>query len=72
MAFLGMFDRNASGGDLVTGFRETDALVAGRSVVVADVASQCASEGFPVEVVGVVDVPTNTGVPVRPSEETSH
>jgi hypothetical protein len=44
----------ASGGDLVTGFEEADALVAVAAVAVLDVAGQRPGEGVPVEVVGVV------------------
>src|SRR5215210_6780583 len=44
----------ASGGDLVTGFEEADALVAVGAVAVLDVAGQRPREGVPVEVVGVV------------------
>jgi hypothetical protein len=45
----------ASGGDLVTGFEQADALGAVRPVAVLDVAAQRPREGVPVEVVGVVD-----------------
>src|SRR5688572_9293355 len=56
VALLETFDRKRhSGGDLVTGFEDADALVAMRSVAVADVAGERPGEGVPVDVVGVVD-----------------
>src|SRR5215218_1037074 len=45
----------ASGGDLVAGFEDADALVAVWAVAMLDVASEGPGERVPVEVVGVVD-----------------